>query len=209
MYQPEHFREDRPEVIHQLIRSHPLGLLVTCGEDGPDANPVPFELVVDRKRTVLKAHLARANQSWKTIRDHPERRLLAVFQGPQAYVTPSWYPSKQEHGKVVPTWNYAIVQAKGRASIFEEPEALLAHLNALTDHQEEPRSTAWKVGDAPDDFIARQMRGIVGIAIEVETLEGKWKMSQNKSDADRIGVSDGYEADANSDLAALVRGGAG
>ena len=206
MYQPPHFREERPEVMHALIRAHPLGLLICVGDKGPVANPVPFHLSVDEAgTTVLKAHLARANPAWKIMRDAPETPVLAVFQGPQAYVTPSWYASKAEHGKVVPTWNYAIVQARGLAEITEDRDALHAHLTELTESHETPRAAPWAVTDAPDDYVERQMKGIVGLTVRVSELDGKWKLSQNREARDRAGVIDGYRHDENPDMAALVK----
>lgn len=205
MYQPTHFREDRLEVQHRLVREHPLGLLITAGAGGLMANPIPFTLELSAsERGTLRAHLARANPQVHELAAVSE--CLVVFQGPQAYVTPSWYATKRETGKVVPTWNYATVHAWGRPRVTEDADWLRQQLEALTQQQEEARSTPWDVGDAPAPFIAAQLKGIVGLEIEVDRLEGKWKVSQNRPEGDRKGVLAGFreqggEAEA---MAALV-----
>ena len=187
MYQPPLFREDRLDVQHALIRAHPLGLLVTVGPGGPLANPVPF--LVDETAGplgTLRAHVARANPQW---REHdPNRDALVVFQGVERYITPSWYATKRETGKVVPTWNYAIVQAHGRIRIHDDPAWLARQVAALTEAQEGARAEPWAVGDAPPSYIAGQLKGIVGIEIEIARIDGKWKASQNRPEADRAGV---------------------
>src|SRR6218665_1125523 len=174
MYQPPHFREDDLATQQALIRAHPLGLLVTSGDTGLLANPVPFHLDPEAsEKGILRLHLARANGQWKDIRDGAS--VLAVFQGADSYVTPSWYQTKRETGKVVPPWNYAIVQARGAARIVEDAEWLLSQINAITTQHEGSRAEPWSVGDAPDDFIRAQLKGIVGVEIEITQIEGKWK----------------------------------
>jgi transcriptional regulator len=206
MYQPPHFREDRLEVQHTLIRSHPLGLLITNGSTGLIANPIPF--VLDEAASpfgTLRAHLSRANPQWRSF--DPEQDALVVFQGTETYITPSWYEAKREHGKVVPTWNYAIVQAHGRLQVKDDPAWLMQQISALTSAQEASRSEPWAVGDAPAEFLAAQMKGIVGVEIEITRIEGKWKVSQNRSEADRHGVAAGLRGMNNDDshrMAALV-----
>ena len=191
MYQPAHFREDRLEVQQGLIREHPLGLLVTAGAGGLMANPIPFVLSPSAsERGTLRAHLTVANPQVQELAAAPD--CLIVFQGPQAYVTPSWYATKQETGKVVPTWNYATVHAWGRPRPIEDAAWLLRHLHELTQHQEQPRSAPWEVGDAPEPFIAAQLKGIVGLEVEIRRLEGKWKVSQNRPERDRRGVLAGF-----------------
>ncbi len=192
MYQPPHFREEDLEVQHALIRDNPLGLLISSGAEGPVANPVPFHLnaALSPKGT-LQAHVARANSQWRDIRDGAP--VLVVFQGVDSYVTPSWYRTKQESGKVVPTWNYAIVQVRGEARIIEDAGWLRAQIEALTRRQEDHRPLPWAVGDAPADFIASQIKGIIGIEIDIGTIDGKWKVSQNRPEADRQGVIRGLE----------------
>ncbi len=205
MYQPPHFRETRLDVLHDLIRSEPLGLLVTNGPDGPIANPLPFLLDADTPNGTLRAHCARANPVWREIQANPDLPVLVVFQGPQAYVTPSWYATKQETGKVVPTWNYVIVQARGRAAVFEDADWLSTQIRDLTERHEAAREEPWAVDDAPPEFVAAQVRGIVGIRIEIIALEGKWKVSQNRPAEDRARVATGYDVAQRPDMAALVR----
>lgn len=202
MYEPPHFIEERQDVLHDLIRTHPLGLLVCNGEEGPVANPVPFLLRDDGGRTVLLAHLARANPQWRMF--EAGEKALVVFQGPQAYVTPSWYATKAETGKVVPTWNYCIVQARGTAVVHHDPQWLMAQASALTDRHEQGRDKPWAMSDAPERFIEMQLRAIVGIEIAVDDLKGKWKVSQNRPEADRAGVAGGM-AEENAGMAGLVR----
>lgn len=209
MYQPPHFREDRIDVQHALVRAHPLGLLVTAGPGGLMANPIPF--LIDTARNVLRAHLARANGQLAELGSVEE--CLVVFQGAQDYVTPSWYATKRETGKVVPTWNYATVHIWGRPSVIDGADWLRAQIDDLTRHKEETRSAPWAVDDAPEPFVAAQMKGIVGLEIAIARSEGKWKVSQNRPEADRIGVTEGLRADngAGDAMAALVaaRGAAG
>ncbi|MGA1804859.1 FMN-binding negative transcriptional regulator [Rhizobium sp. HT1-10] len=205
MYQPPHFREDRIDFQHGLIRAHPLGLLISSGADGPVANAIPFHLDPSLgERGRLQAHVARANGQWREIRDGAP--VLVVFQGPHAYVTPSWYRTKQETGKVVPTWNYAIVQVRGPARIIEDAAWIRAQIEALTRGQEDRRAEPWAVGDAPEAFVASQIKGIVGIEIDIAAIDGKWKVSQNRSEADRNGVVEGLLAgpDVTSDAAAMA-----
>lgn len=184
MYVPPHNREDRPEIIRQLVRDRPLGLLISAGPSGLLANPVPFVLhAAGQGPTTLECHLARANPQWRDLQAVTD--CLVTFTGPQAYVTPSWYPAKREHGKVVPTWNYVMVQARGRPTVTDDPTWLLRHLEELTDQNESPLPEPWKVSGAPEDYLAAQMKGIVGVSIEVTELKGKWKLGQNRSVADR------------------------
>jgi transcriptional regulator len=201
MYLPDAFRETDPGVLHALIRAHPLGLLVSGGGE-LDANAVPFTLDPAGPLGTLRAHVARANPQWRALRD--DGRCLVVFQGPEAYVTPSWYPSKREHGKVVPTWNYVIVEARGVARIVEDAAWLRAQIEALTALREAGRAEPWAVGDAPEPFVGAMIRGIVGIEIPVEALAGKWKVSQNRPEADRRGVAEGLTSEGAGTMARLV-----
>jgi transcriptional regulator len=190
MYQPPAFREDRLPTQHALIRAHPLGLLITHGRDGLQANLVPF--LIDPEASehgTLRAHVARANPQWKTLAEATE--CLIVFRGPDAYITPSWYATKRETGKVVPTWNYATVHAWGRPRVIEDPAWLRQQVEDLTRLREGARAAPWAVSDAPADFVAAQLRGIVGMEIPITRIEGKWKASQNRPEADREGVVDG------------------
>jgi transcriptional regulator len=207
MYQPAHFREDRLDVQHALIRAHPFGLLVTSGAAGLDANPVPFLLDAETAPLgLLRAHVARANPLWRELASAPE--VLVVFQAVDAYVTPSWYASKREHGKVVPTWNYALVQVWGRARAIEDAAWLRAQVGALTAGHEDGRAEPWAVEDAPEPFVATQLKAIVGIEIAITRIEGKWKASQNRPPADREGVAAGLDEEgdeASRAMANLVR----
>lgn len=194
MYVPQAFRETDPSALFSTIRDHPLGLLITHGEAGIEANHIPFLLIEDSNRgTILQAHLARTNSQIDALRLGHE--VLAVFSGPQAYITPSWYASKAVHGKVVPTWNYVSVQVRGVPRVIEDPEWLHTQISALTDQQEAGRAAPWQVSDAPPDFIAGLVRGIVGIEIPVTAITGKWKVSQNQDPANRDGVIAGLKAD--------------
>lgn len=193
MYQPPLNREDRPEVMHQLIREQPLGLLISAGSQGLLANSIPFVLHTDDvSPAVLECHMAIANPQWRDLTHGAE--VLIVFQGPQAYVTPSWYPAKREHGKTVPTWNYVVVQVRGKAYAVEDRAWLMRHLNELTDQNEAPLPEPWKVSDAPDSYVDSMLKGIKAVRIEVTSMAGKWKLSQNRSRADRKGVVHGLGA---------------
>ncbi|MER8397323.1 FMN-binding negative transcriptional regulator [Mesorhizobium sp. M0306] len=208
MYQPPHFQETRQDVLHGLIRAHPLGLLVSNGTEGPVANAIPFLLdagVPPNGR--LRAHLAKANPQWRLLADNPLAPVLVVFQGADAYVTPSWYETKRETGKVVPTWNYAIVQVRGIVTVIEDQDWLAEQISDLTMSQEGSRSAPWAVTDAPAPFIQSQIKGIVGLEIAITEISGKWKVSQNRPAADRVGVAEGLESEtANSaDMVQLVR----
>ena len=207
MYQPPHFVETRPDVLHALIRAHPLGLLVSNGTDGPIANPLPFLLDADAgPHGRLRAHLAKANPQWRSISKNTEMPVLVVFQGADSYVTPSWYETKRETGKVVPTWNYAVVQVRGRARIVDDKEWLAGQIAELTATHEAPQAEPWQVTDAPAPFIEAQIKGIIGLEIEITELSGKWKVSQNRPVADRVGVANGLEAGGSADeMAHLVR----
>lgn len=203
MYLPGHFEETRDEVMHALLRAHPFGLLVTQGDgEEPRADAIPFLLDAARgAHGTLVAHVARANPLW---RQADGQRVLAVFQGPQAYVSPSAYAAKAEHGKVVPTWNYVMVQARGTLRAIEDAAALHAIVTRLTDTHEAGRDAPWAVSDAPADYVEKMLGAIVGIEIPIETLAGKWKVSQNRSDADREGVAREFEA-SNVAMARQVR----
>jgi transcriptional regulator len=206
MYNPPHFRVEDLAQLHGLIRARPLGLLITHGDSGLEASPIPFLLDAERgEKGVLRAHLARANTHLARLREGPE--CLVAFCDVDAYVSPDFYPSKREHGRVVPTWNYASVQVRGRARVMDDPEFLRSQIEALTQAHERARPAPWAVGDAPDNFIAAQMRGIVGLEIEIADIEGKWKVSQNRSAEDAQGVIAGLRAserEADARMADLV-----
>jgi transcriptional regulator len=187
MYCPNHFREDRLEALHGFIARHPLATLVTSVDARPDANHVP--VLLDRARGTfgaLRGHVARANPVWRTIADNSE--VLVLFHGADAYVSPSSYPSKRTDGRVVPTWNYAVVHARGHIRWIHHHDRLHEVVRTLTDEHEAARDAPWAVTDAPASYIDGMLKAIVGFEIELTELEGKIKASQNKSDIDRAGV---------------------
>ncbi len=207
MYLPSAFREDALEVQHEFIRAHPLAVLTTAAAGGLMANHIPCLLRADGGQGVLCMHMARANPQVAELAAGAE--CLLVFHGPQSYVTPSWYASKAETHKVVPTWNFVAVHAWGRARLHDDPAWLRPHLEALTESQERARAQPWRVDEAPADFLGAMMRAIVGVEIPIERIEGKWKVSQNRSAADRRGVAQGLRESGDPAMAALVarRGG--
>lgn len=203
MYRPPSFREDRLEVQHALVRAHPFATMVTRGLEGPEASHLPFVLDGDASaKGTLRAHLARANDHWRTL--DPDQPALVIFQGAESYITPSWYPSKREHGKVVPTWNYAVVHAWGRPWIVEDRDWLHRHVEALTALRERLRPEPWAVSDAPEPFVAAQLVAIVGIEIAIDRIEGKWKVSQNRPAADRSGVAAGLVGEGDGRAQAMA-----
>jgi transcriptional regulator len=203
MYQPAFHREERLSVQHDLIRAHPLGLLIINGAAGLEANPVPFILDAERgEKGTLLCHIARANPAWRNL--DPQAESLAVFMGPQVYVTPSWYETKRETGKVVPTWNYATVHAYGRVRVIEDHDWLLAQIRALTQSQEGDRAHPWAVEDAPASFVDQMIAAIIGLEIPIERIEGKWKVSQNRTEADRAGVIAGLREEGGAQHAAMA-----
>ena len=198
MYLPKHFEQQDPAELTRLMREHPLATLVSWQDGAPTADHVPLEY--NAATQTLRGHVARANPLWK-LAGQP---VLAVFTGPQAYVTPSWYPSKAQTHKVVPTWNYDVVHAHGVLKAVEEAPWLHALVSGLTGHHESARPAPWAVADAPDDYVQQMLRAIVGIEIPVDRLVGKWKISQNRSAEDRDGVARGLAADNLAAMAALV-----
>ena len=203
MYQPLAFREERLETLHALIQTHPLATLITAGTNGLIANLVPFIFADTGGKGTLRAHIAKANDQVDALNAGAE--TLVVFHGPEAYITPSWYASKKEHGRVVPTWNYAVVQVRGTPRIVDDTDWLRAQIGALTAAQEDRRSKPWKVTDAPEPFIEGQIKAIIGVEIPILTIEGKWKVSQNRSVADREGVYQGLQDEGlNEEMAKLV-----
>lgn len=187
MHIPSAFRQDDIAAMHGLMRTHPLGMLISHGAGGLVASPIPFLVYEgEGEHGTLRAHIARANPQWKDLAGVSE--CLVVFQGEHGYVSPSWYAAKAEHHKVVPTWNYIAVHAWGRPCITEDAAWLHRQLEDLTRSQESRRPRPWSLGDAPEDYIAGMKRAIVGLEIAITRLEGKWKLSQNRPDADRAGV---------------------
>ena len=206
MYIPKQFEETNTSVLHALVRSNPLGTWVSENGGSLVVNHIPF--ILDEARGplgTLVGHVARANDVWKLVSSGAES--VVVFQGAQAYITPSWYPTKHEHGKVVPTWNYAVVHAHGRPKAIDDREWLLNHVAKLTGLHESQREMPWQVSDAPTEFIAALLDAIVGIEIPIARLAGKWKASQNRTSPDKLGVIAGLrniDSDDANDMAALI-----
>jgi transcriptional regulator len=205
MYQPDHFRvADLPQ-MHALMRARPLATLVSAGSVSLYATHLPTVLKDDGPYGVIECHLARANPHWKDLAEGNE--ALMIFQGPEGYITPNWYPTKADHGKVVPTWNYAVVHAYGRPQVMENKNWLRRHVTELTAQQETNEVKPWAPSDAPESFIDVMLRGIIGFRFAFTRLEGKWKMSQNRQATDRNGVVRGLGTRGQGDdleVAALV-----
>lgn len=193
MYTPTQFREERPEVLSKAIRDIQLAVLVTATPGTYHATHAPMVLKEHDGAWTLEAHFARPNPHGTALAAGP-LPSLAIFQGPQAYVSPSWYETKQIHGKVVPTWNYIAVHAHGQLEIVEDGRWLLQHLNDLTEANESYREQPWSVSDAPEDFIGKLSRAIVGLRLTVEKVEGSWKMAQHRPEGDRLGTLEGLAA---------------
>ena len=192
MYRPDHFRVADVNEMHALMRARPFATLVSAQAKGLFASHLPTVLKAEGEYGVIECHLARANPHCRELADAAE--ALMIFHGPEAYVTPNWYPSKAQHGKVVPTWNFAAVHAYGRPEVVQEREWLLRHVTELTAQQERGEARPWQVSDAPPAFIDVMLRGIVGFRFPIARLEGKWKMSQNREMQDRAGVVQGLRA---------------
>jgi transcriptional regulator len=189
MYIPRANHENRIPVLHKLIEDQPFASLVTMGSSGLFASHIPMVLEQNGIMGQLRGHISRANTQWRDYT--PSVEALAIFSGPQHYVSPNWYPEKQETGKAVPTWNYVVVHAYGYLKIIEDGEWLMAHLASLTNIHEAASPVPWEIADAPADYIASLAKGIVGLEMTIERLEGKWKVSQNRSEQDRSGVAMG------------------
>jgi transcriptional regulator len=199
MYLPAYFEESRTDVLHALMRARPLATLVTLSDSGLIANHIPLETLPEPlPHGVLRGHIARANPLWREYRADSE--ALAIFHGPQAYISPSFYPSKQATGEVVPTWDYAVVHARGTLRFVQDSDWLRALVSRLTDAHEGPRQMPWKVDDAPPSYIERMLSLIVGFEMSITGLTGKWKLSQNHPTANRLGAAMGLRdaADAQS-----------
>nr|WP_315426569.1 FMN-binding negative transcriptional regulator [uncultured Albidiferax sp.] len=206
MYLPAHFEETRPEVLQELLSAHPLGLLVTQDQAGGlAANSLPFLLAPDPAGGpgILRGHVARANPLWRESRTDVD--VLVVFQGPQAYISPSMYPSKAATGKVVPTWNYSMVQARGPLRAIDDADWLHAFVTRLTERHEAQRPVPWEVSDAPGDYINAMLRAIVGIEIRLTSLRGKLKLSQNRTRPDQEGVVYGLRSQGGAEAEAMAQ----
>lgn len=189
MYRPAHFSEDRQDVLVAAVREIRFGMLVTFTGRELLGSHIPMLIIDDAGSLRIEGHVARGNAQWKEVDSAVD--ALAVFVGPHAYISPSWYASKPEHGRVVPTWNYISIQAAGPLSIIEDRDWLLRHVGELTEHNESGRDEPWRVADAPAEFIEQMCSGIVGFSLAIRKLEGKWKMAQHKSEADRRGAIEG------------------
>ncbi|WP_395373602.1 FMN-binding negative transcriptional regulator [Marinicella sp. W31] len=188
MYLPSHFSEEDPKVLRSLIETHPLATVVTRQSGGLHADHIP--MLLSANSTVLSGHIAKANNLW---READNTEVLVIFQGPDGYVSPNWYPSKKEHGKVVPTWNYCVVHVRGKIHFIDDRSWKLNFLNQLTDQNERKQSTPWSVSDAPEDYTERLLEAIIGLEVCVESMLGKYKLSQNQSPLNYAGVVEGLQ----------------
>ena len=188
MYVPPHFEVSNPEVLHDLIVHHPLGVLITQGESGLNANHIPFELEASAStHGILRAHVARNNPVWQLSTNGDE--VLVVFQADDAYISPNWYPSKHETHQQVPTWNYRVVHAYGKITIYDDEKYVRALVGRLTKKHEANQPKPWKMSDAPRDYMEMMVKSIVGIEIEITRLIGKFKLSQNRENRDRLNAA--------------------
>lgn len=204
MYLPAHFNECRPDALHALIRENPLGILVTHGQTGLDADHIPFEFSPDAgPHGTLSAHVARSNPLWQRHGDGAD--VLVIFRGAQGYISPSWYPSKHQTHRQVPTWNYEVVHAHGRLSIHDDERYVRRLVARLTTRHERAEPTPWRMGDAPRDYLDDMLSQIVGIEIAITTLTGKRKLSQNKAPKDRLSAADALAARGMTALAQAMR----
>ncbi len=203
MYLPEHFAEHDPAALHGLIAEHPLGTLVTLGADGLTANHLPFLLAADvGQHGALLTHVARGNRVWHDF--PPDHEALVIFQGPSAYDSPNWNPTKAETHRQVPTYNYAVVHAHGRLVIHDDEKWLRGFLGRLTKRMEGAQPRPWKMGDAPQDYLRQMLGGVVGIEIPISRIVGKWKVSQNRLPVDRAGAAAGLRATGEPEAVAMA-----
>lgn len=205
MYQPSHFEETRTDVLHQFISSHPLGTLVVNGPNGLDANHIPFLLEPDGRQGRLLAHVARANPIWQEVATGA--RVLVMFSNTGGYISPSWYPSKQEIHRSVPTWNYQVVHAHGAFEAHDDEKFVRGVVGRLTREHESRVSpdAPWKMSDSPRAYIDQMVASVVGISVTIESLVGKWKLSQNRDDRDRLAAADGLEKQGAGETASAMR----
>ncbi len=207
MYAPKQFREDRSDVLISAMRSIQLAAIVAHVEAELDVAHLPVVVREGPRGIAIEGHVALGNPFWKMVANCA--RGLAIFQGPHAYVHPGWYESKKATGKVVPTWNYLAIHVRGCLSIERDPAWLRDHLNTLTSVNESARTEPWSISDAPEDYIEAMLQAIVGVRLEIEAMEGVWKMGQHHSEANRLGVVAGLSTEDNSNaqaVATLMRG---
>ncbi|MFA6162167.1 MAG: FMN-binding negative transcriptional regulator [Methylobacter sp.] len=209
MYIPPHFEQPDIEVMHDLIRNRPLATLVTLGSDGINANHIPLHLVPELEPFgVLRGHVARSNPIWSDLESDVD--TLTIFHAPDAYISPSWYATKQETGKVVPTWNYTVVHAYGSLRIIDDASWIRSQMEALTTHHEAAFPEPWSVSDAPEDFTEKLIEAVIGIEMVITRLSGKWKISQNQPPQNQHSVIQGLNASGQCEaitMAALVNAG--
>ena len=204
MYIPAHFAETRPEELTRIIRAHPLGMLVTQGNGGLDADHIPFEYDAGvEPHGLLTAHVARANPLWQRCTDSTP--VMVVFRGAEAYISPNWYPSKHEAHRQVPTWNYEVVHAHGMLTVRDDERFVRGVVGRLTKRHEAAEPVPWKMSDAAPDYIDGLLRNIVGIEIAITSLVGKVKLSQNKEQRDRLAAADTLEARGSGAMARAMR----
>jgi transcriptional regulator len=204
MYIPAHFAIKHPQDLHAIIRAHPLGALVTLGPEGLDANHIPFEFDADHGLLgQLTAHVARANPVWQQCQEGAD--ILVIFRGNESYISPNWYPSKHETHRQVPTWNYEVVHVHGHLTVMDEEKFVRGVVARLTREHEVNEPRPWKMGDSPADYIDGMLRAIVGIEIEIQRIEGKAKLSQNRENRDRLNAADVLFTHGNDDLARAMR----
>jgi transcriptional regulator len=204
MYIPAHFAESRPEELHRVIHEHPLGMLVTHGSSGLDADHIPFLFHPEEgAHGVLRAHVARANPLWQ--RFPTGTPVMVVFRGAEAYVSPNWYPSKHEAHRQVPTWNYQVVHAHGVLTVHDDEKSVRSIVARLTQRHEANESKPWKMGDSAPDFIDSMLRNIVGIEVEITSMVGKSKLSQNREARDRLNAADTLDSRGHQEIANSMR----
>ena len=203
MFIPAAFAETDTAPLHALMRAHPLATIVIATSDGLDANHIPLHLdPASAAAGTLRGHVARANPLWRACGEGVP--ALAIFRGPDAYITPNWYPGKRDDGKAVPTWNYVTVHAHGRLRAIDDVQWLRAQLEELVTEHESGEAVPWKIADAPPDYIETLLRGIVGIELRIARLEGKWKASQNHPAVNRTGVIEGLRKRDTSTASAMA-----
>jgi transcriptional regulator len=200
MYIPKHFEETRPEALHEVVRNNSLATLVTFADGQLVANHIP--MILDAETGILRAHIARANSLWKSFNE--DVGCMAIFQGPANYISPSYYPSKLETEKVVPTWNYAVVHVHAKLKIIDDPAWILNQITELTAHQETARKKPWKVSDAPQEYVEKLIGALIGLELKIERIEGKWKLSQNQKPKDHQGVIDGLLQESHQSAATMA-----
>jgi len=201
MYLPKHFQVDDPEILSQLIAAYPLATLIGSLDGHFEVNHIPLVLSADGKK--LHGHIARTNPLVKVV-EQENHAVTAVFHGPNAYITPAWYPSKQETGKVVPTWNYAVVHVEGKIGLINDREWIRKHVSQMTDIHELTHQSTWKLDDAPEEYVQMMLKAIIGIEIEVARIIGKFKLSQNRTPSEYLGVYDKLQNSSDENLQTML-----